>query len=174
MRAIRMLLSSAIIVGVAAVADGCHSASQSRLARWSRDSTTYETQLRAWQHDSLVIDSLGRLVPMDSMYHLRRAMLTAPRPVDYVPLIICARSGLRWRYGSRPYEAAQKRMDDRLSKEGEEATLRAMWERVPRSGAITIDMEKCGSRRSSEHAPDSVGVVSLEIEMPRPAPPKRP
>jgi hypothetical protein len=121
-----------------------------------------------------VIDSLGRLVPMDSLYRLRRTMLMAANPVDYVPLIMCVRSDLRWRYGSRPYEAAQKRMDDTLWKKGEDAALRAMWERVPSSGAISIDTEMCGWRRRSHQAPDSVDGVSLLFEPSRPVPPKRP
>ena len=166
---IAVMISSGVVS-----ADGCRAASQARRLRWSRDSATYETELSRWHHDSLVIDSLGRLVPMDSLYRLRRTMLTSPNPVDYVPLIICARSELRWRYGSRPYEVAQKRMDDTLWQKGEDAALRAMWDRVPGSGAVSIDMEKCGSRRTSEHAPVSVSGVSLEIEPTRPVAPKRP
>ena len=177
LRALSGLRPWSIVVMISclvASTDGCRAGSQAQRLQWSRDSATYQTELSRWRHDSLVIDSLGRLVPMDSLYRLRRTMLTSPNPVDYVPLIICARSELRWRYGSRPYEVAQKRMDDTLWKKGEDAALRAMWDRVPRSGAVSIDMEKCGSRRSSEHAPDSVSGVSLEVEPLRPLPPKRP
>ena len=127
-----------------------------------------------WRDDSVVIDSLSQLVPMDSLFRLRRAMLTATSPVDYVPLIMCAREDLLWRYGTRPFEAAQKRLNDTVWKHSEEADVKAMWERVPKSGAITIENEKCSSLRRSDHAPDSVDGVSLEIEPIRPVPPKRP
>lgn len=121
-----------------------------------------------------MIDSLRQLVPMDSLYRLRRAMLTATSPVDYVPLIMCAREDLQWRHGTRPVEVAETRLNDTIWKSSEEADVKAMWERVPKSGAITIDNEKCGFLRRSDHAPDSVDGVSLQIEPPRPIPPKRP
>jgi len=121
-----------------------------------------------------VIDSLGRLVPMDSMYRLYRTMLTAPTPIDYVPTVICLTGQLVWRYGSRPYSAGRKRMNDTLWKKGEETAARAMEDRTSRYETITIDNDKCGFLRRSDHAPDSVDGVSLEIEPPRPVPPKRP
>jgi hypothetical protein len=65
-------------------------------------------------------------------------------------------------------------MNDTLWKKGEEAAVRVMEDRTSRYETISIDTEKCGSRRRSDHAPDSVDGVSLEIEMPRPVSPKRP
>jgi hypothetical protein len=170
----RPLFIAAMITSTLSSADGCRGPSQARLARWAQDSSIYEAQLGHWRHDSLVIDSLSRFVPMDSLYRLCRAMLTATSPVDYVPFIICVRSELIWRYGTRPFEAAQKRLNDTLSKNSEEGDFKAMWERVPKSGAITIDTEKCGTRRRSDHAPDSVDGVSLEVQPPRPVAPNRP
>lgn len=168
---IRPWLIAAMIGGAVASADGCRARSQARHLQWSRDSATYETQLARWHHDSLVIDSLGRLVPMDSMYLLYRAMLTAPRPTDYLPTGICLAAHLVGRYGSRPYHAAHKRMNDTLWKKGEEAAVRAMEERTSSYEAITIDNDKCGL---IYQGPDSVSGVSLEIEPSRPVPPKRP
>jgi hypothetical protein len=170
----RPLFVAAIITSTLASADACHGPSQARLARWAQDSATYETQLSRWRHDSVVIDSLARLVPMDSMYRLFRTMLTAPSPIDYVPSVLCLTDDLVWRHGSRPYSAARKRMNDTLWKKGEEAAANAMEERVPKSGEITIDTEECGLLRRSDHAPDSVDGVALEIETPRPASPKHP
>jgi hypothetical protein len=174
MSAMRPLFIAAMITSTLSSADGCRGPSQARLARWAQDSSIYEAQLSRWHHDSVVIDSLSRSVPMDSLYRLRRAMLTATSPVDYVPLIMCAREDLLWRYGTRPFEVAQKRLNDTLWKNSEEADVKAMWERVPKSGAITIDNEKCGLLRRSDHAPDSVDGVSLESQPLRPVPPKRP
>jgi hypothetical protein len=165
---------AAMIGSAVASADGCRGGSQARRLQSSRDSAMYETKLSRWRHDSLVIDSLGRLVPMDSMYRLYHAMLAAPRPIDYVPMVICLTGELVWRYGSRPYSAGRKRMNDTLWKKGEEVAARAMEERTSKHETITIDNEKCGSLRRSDHASDSVDGVSLELEMPRPAPPKRP
>jgi len=170
----RPLFVAALMASTLASADRCHGPSQARLARWAQDSTIYETQLSHWRHDSLVIDSLARLVPMDSMYRLHRTMLTARSPIDYVPSVICLTGDIVWRYGSRPYSAARKRMNDTLWKKGEEAAANAMEERVPKSGEITIDNDKCGVLRRSDHAPDSVDGVSLEIEPLRPVPPKHP
>jgi len=172
--AIRSIFIAAVIMSTVASTDGCRAGSQARRIQWSRDSATYETQLSGWRHDSLVIDSLGRLVPMDSMYRLYRTMLTAPTPIDYVPSVICLTGETAWRYGSRPYSAARRRMNDTLWRKGEEAAARTMEDRTSRYSTITIDMEKCGSRRNSEHAPDSVSGVSLEVEPPRPVAPNRP
>lgn len=169
--AMRPLFIVAIITSTLASADGCRGPSQARLARWAQDSSMYETQLSHWRHDSLVIDSLARLVPMDSMYRLYRTMLTAPNPIDYVPSVICLTGDLVWHYGSRPYSTARKRMHDTLWTKGEEAAARAMEDRVPKSGVVTIDNEKCSLLRRSDHAPDS---VLLESQPPRPVPPKRP
>jgi hypothetical protein len=158
--------------GVSAV--GCRAGSKPRRIQWLRDSATYETELGRWRHDSLVIDSLGRLVPMDSMYRLYRTMLTAPTPIDYVPTVICLTGQLVWRYGSRPYSVGRKRMNDTLWRKSEQAAARAMEERTSRYETITIDNEKRGSLHRSDHASDSVSGVSLEIELPRPVSPKRP
>ena len=166
---ITAMISSALVS-----ADGCRARSQARRLQWSRDSATYETQLSRWRHDSLVIDSLGRLVPMDSMYRLYRTMLTTPRPLDYVPAVICLTGDLVWRYGSRPYSVGRRRMNDTLWKKGEEAAARAMEDRTSRYATITIDTEKCSLLYKIKHAPDSVDGVSLEIEPRRPVPPKRP
>lgn len=174
MSAMRLLFIATLIIGTGVGGDGCHAASPARLARWAQDSSMYETQLSHWRHDSLVIDSLARLVPMDSMYRLYRTMLTAPSPIDYVPSVICLTGELVWRHGTRPYSAARKRMNDTLWKKGEAAAVRVMEDRTSRYETISIDTEKCGSRRRSDHAPDSVDGVSLEIEMPRPVSPKRP
>jgi hypothetical protein len=174
MSAMRPLFVTAIMTSALSSADACHDSSQARLARWAQDSAMYETQLSRWRHDSAVIDSLARLVPMDSMYRLFRTMLTAPTPIDYVPSVICLTGDLVWRYGTRPYSMARKRMNDTLWKNGEEAAAQAMEDRVPKSGEITIDTEKCGVLRRSDHAPDSVDGVSLEIQPPRPVRPKRP
>lgn len=165
---------AAMISSIVVSANGCRARSQARRLQWSRDSATYEAELSRWRHDSLVIDSLGRLVPMDSMYRLYRTMLTAPTPIDYVPTVMCLTGDLVWRYGSRPYSAARKRMNDTLWKKGEEAAARAMEDRTSRYATITIDNEKCGLLHRSDHAPDSVSGVSLEIEPLRPVPPKRP
>jgi hypothetical protein len=174
MSAMRSLFIAAIMTSALASADACHGPSQARRARWAQDSAIYETQLGRWRHDSLVIDSLARLVPMDSMYRLYRTMLTAPSPIDYVPSVLCLTDDLVWRYGTRPYSTARKRMNDTLWKKGEEAPARAMEDRVPNSGAITIDTKNCSVLRRSDHAPDSVVGVSLEVQPPRPVPPTRP
>jgi hypothetical protein len=87
--------------------------------RWHQDSIAYSRRLSQWLRDSMVVDSLSRAVPTDSLYRLYRAMLFAKAPRPYLEPILCLQTNLNWRYGMQPAARAINRMKDTLWKRGD-------------------------------------------------------
>ena len=155
--------------------DACrppHPTNETSHERWQRDSIAYSERLSRWLHDSIVVDSLSRGVPTDSLYGLYRAMLVAKTPRPYLEPILCLQNNLNWRYGMQPTARAITRMKDTLWKPDEKGAVRAMEERMPSADFITLDNKTCGER--GRRAPDSLSGADIQIQWPRPAPPGRP
>jgi len=174
---IRTLCCGGPLLAVLAFAalDGCRPPRPSDAAThegWQQDSIAYSERLGRWLHDSIVVDSLSRAVPTDSLYALYRAMLGAKVPRVYLEPILCLQNNLNWQYGMQPAARAIERMKDSLWKADERDAVRAMEARMPNADFITLDNKTCGDR--GRRAPDSLSGADIQIQWPRPTPPRRP
>src|SRR6478672_3750071 len=79
---------------------------------WLHDSVAYHQRLAQWLRDSIVVDSVSRTVPTDSLQHLFRTLLGSPDPAPVLQEIDCEQFRLSWRYGSLPVMDAVQRMLD--------------------------------------------------------------
>lgn len=94
--------------------------------------------------DSATVDSIARLVPTDSLFHLRRAMLT-PKNFDVAAQAVeCERLRLEYRYGIYPVSLAVRRMQDTLWKSFHPETVLAHMARWPEMASVIIDPRACG------------------------------
>jgi hypothetical protein len=71
----------------------------------------YQERLIEWRRDSTVIDSLARLVDIDSLVQLRRAAIRAGTERPYLQAMLCEQHRLNRRHGFRPTELAVERVD---------------------------------------------------------------
>jgi hypothetical protein len=179
MRSRRPVLEPTLFLCFIVTATSCSSPSRdhARDSTWLADSSRYATRVSRWVHDSIVIDSLSRKVPTDSLYHLYRSMLVAPGPRPFLVSILCLQGNLDWEYGDLPGDLAIGRMKDTLWKPGEEKAYKAMESRLPPSDFITVSGKICGwagipkspdtvdgTPLDEGHNPDALG--------PRPKPPR--
>lgn len=118
-----------------------------------------DTVVLVLRRDSIVIDSLARLVNTDSLYRLYRAMLYSANPMVEYQEAICEEARILRRYGRRPGTLASERMSDTLWKPADIPLYNRIRDRMPRSHFFTISDSTCGPR--GPRAPDSIGGVSL-------------
>lgn len=116
-----------------------------------------------WQailrHDSLVIDSLSRLVNTDSLYRLNHALITATDIPGLLQAAACEQSRLVRRHGVRPLELALRRMEDTLWKNGPADGNSRIASRITAPGMVTVGERACGS--NGPVRPESVDGVML-------------
>jgi len=109
------------------------------------------------QHDSRVIDSLAHLVNTDSLYRLRRRLLTPGDTNQLLHEIMCETMRLSSRYGSRPYELAFDRMEDTV---WNDLNWRRRLEMEGYPGRFVV-LSDSGCVVTGPVAPDSIDGVSL-------------
>jgi len=137
----------------------------------SNADTSYQVALKQFLRDSTVIDSLSRLVPTDSLYHLYRAVLVASDPTIVMQQIKCEEFSLRWHYGSLPARDAIARMRDSVYKRNEQELVKRVEERFPEAGMFIVSPKDCGV--TGPRAPRGVNGTSLSTRaIIRPPPPK--
>jgi len=137
---------------------------------WRIDSTAYERAITKWNSDSLVIDSVSRLIDTDSLYRLNRNKVFAADPYPFLQPIACERFRLVRRFGALPLEQAMARMNDTLWKGIPDSTIRRYEATKSRPVSTVIGEEACGAR--GPVGPFVVKGVSMNASEGRPQPPK--
>ena len=124
----------------------------------------YEDALVDWRRDSSVIDSLARLVKVDSLIRLRRSTLQAGSERPYRQAALCEQYRLTRRHGSRPTELAVKRLDTAFT-----ATELQRFDDIrAASGPILIEVGDAVCAVTGPIAPREVAGVSLNQSNLRP------
>jgi len=110
--------------------------------------TSDTTRLREFREyaarDSVVIDSLARLVNTDSLYRLNRRLLDTTVTIKpLVQEILCERRRIVRANGFRPAEIALRRLMDTVWTRDERKRVR-IDERMPSAGFIEVSERMCG------------------------------
>jgi hypothetical protein len=132
----------------------------------------YRVRLSHWLRDSVVLDSMTRLVRTDSLYALyRRALDPGGVPESLVTAVVCEERRLGIRYGAIPSRRAISAMQDTVyADHGIDDGLRYFTAQMPNSGMIIGGRSVCGPNPPA--APRMIGVTPLDTELPpRPQPP---
>lgn len=135
----------------------------------------YLAKLEEWRRDSAVIDSLARLIDIDSALALRRAVLLAGTEMPYRQAIVCEFDRRAFQHGLRPAEFANKRLDSALTPEE-----RTRYQRISSTGAGLYEVSDSVCGPMGVRAPKEVHGVSLfQISFPplhpdSTSPPRRP
>ena len=128
----------------------------------------YRAAVANWKRDSAVVDSLAKLVNIDSLVNLTRHVIRARTFNPYAQAIACQFFRLSWRHGSRPSLLAIGRAKERHFTQDE----RAVYDRlsVAGNGRMTeLSEQACGPL--GPPAPDSVAGVDLNAALPKPSHP---
>ena len=138
---------------------------------WRIDSTAYERAMTKWISDSLVIDSVSRLINTDSLYRLNRNKVFAADPYPFLQPIACERFRLVRRFGALPLEHAMARMNDTLWKGIPDFTIKRYEATKSHPVSTVVGDDACGVR--GPVGPFVVTGVSMNASEGRPKPPKR-
>lgn len=117
----------------------------------------YRAKLEQWRRDSMVIDSLSRLVNIDSLVRLRRLALQAGSERAFRQEMLCEFYRLSRRHGYRPAQRAAERVDAAFS--AEELTRYDQIKARTGSGLYRVSDTACGP--IGEMAPQDIDGVSL-------------
>lgn len=146
-------------------------------AGWARDSAKNYPALVKWLRDSVVRDSVSRMINTDSLYRLHLVEAHAANPIPIVGKALCEQARLSFVYGSLPAEAAVKRMEDTLTrvvdkKDRERIDARLGHLSVDEQMSLGIGRAKCGDW--GPVGPTSINGTELDEATGRPLRPKPP
>lgn len=115
--AVRRRILQAVAVAVVGLIgfNGCarQSPDEATVEQWVRDSTAYESELRVYLRDSTVLDSLSRLVPLDSLDRLYSAIERSPQSMPLKEAAVCEVLRLGRLHGAMPLRLAMARLRER-------------------------------------------------------------
>ena len=97
----------------------------------------HEQRLKAFLRDSLVIDSIARTIPVDSLRSLYVHYLSDPDPLPSFQAMVCVRTGLARKYGAAA-EYAETWLRDSLFQRDPRAAARAE-RRLPATAIVSTD-----------------------------------
>lgn len=145
----------ALIVALSVIGEACLPGNSDRLDSGS----VGKSQQASTQRANFVVDSLSQLVNTDSLFRLRRAMLTSIDTAGLFNAMLCESYALQWQHGGIPADRAIKRMQDTVWQDMSSARRRELqrYPGRPISGAVTTACER-GAK-----APTHVDGVSLDI-----------
>jgi hypothetical protein len=126
--------------------------------------SAYLEQLAEWKRDSAVIDSLSRLINIDSLIQLRRATLRAGTERPFRHAGLCESHRMAWRHGLRPTMLADNRVDSAFTPE--ELRRFDQIRAATAGGLYEVGDSVCGPMGAP--APKEVGGVSLNVDRIRP------
>lgn len=115
---------------------------------------------RSGGRDFIVLDSLSRFVPTDSLYHLLRRQLRPGDTNAILAAVTCETRRLAWRYGAVPADFALRRMLDTVWRDVDGPTRRRM-ENYPGRFAATSDS---GCADFGNPAPAEVSGIPLNLQ----------
>jgi hypothetical protein len=135
------------------VISGCGGRSSSdRGIDQSAEMKSYVAELERFKRDSVVIDSLSRLVDTDSLEKLTAAALSANDERPYRQEITCEYLRQSWRHGSLPAQAARARLRTSMS----EADRRRL-DRISGTGSGVYELSERACGPLGPRAPSEVG-----------------
>ena len=107
--------------------------------------SVYQQQLADWLRDSVVIDSMARLVRTDSLYRLyRRALDPSGATIELVQQVWCEELRLSLKYGTIPSDEAIDRLLDTVYQDrGISNGFEYFAARAPSHGVV--ESSACGS-----------------------------
>jgi hypothetical protein len=168
----RSTLAIALCVAVSAFAQNCRSAgaggsssSSSASARAGADSL-YRVRLAKWLRDSIVLDSMTRLVQTDSLYRLyRHAVEPTGVSAALVQAVFCEEHRLEIRYGWVPSDRAVHAMLDTVFQDrGVRDGFAYFAGRAPAEGHVEGGRSVCGPYPPA--APLTIGETRLDTKLP--------
>jgi len=173
----RQLWSVPIVV-LALASPGCRSRQTSErvgLADSLPGDSVYASRLARWLRDSVVLDSMTRLVNTDSLFRLyRRALEPGQVSLEVLQEESCEEERLYIEHGSVPAKRAIRAMRDTVFRDhGIRDGMRYFISRAPAEGVIEGGARRCGPY--PPRAPDFIGATRLDTELgSRPRPSRRP
>jgi hypothetical protein len=151
----------------------CVAPSPEQIARWKKDSARYAGDLRKFLRDSIVVDSIARSIPMDSMVNLYRVLPTDPNPAHITQEIACEEHRTSFRYGVLPEILASRRMRANQFTEAQRRSWDAPQGRMPPMMVVEMSPQMCHTE-GWPPPPAEFSGTSLFDATRRPTPPRRP
>jgi hypothetical protein len=136
--------------------------------------SAYASRLARWLRDSVVLDSVTRLVNTDSLFRLyRRALEPGQVTVALVQEVSCEEERLAIGHESIPAQRAIQAVRDTVYRDhGIRDGFRYFASRAPAEGVIEGGRGRCGPY--PPRAPRVIGTTHLDTELgPRPRPPRK-
>lgn len=121
------------------------------------DMIAYAAKMEEWKRDSAVIDSLARLVNIDSLVQLRRAVLAVGTERPYRQASMCEFHRLSWRHGRRPAAWARRWVDSAFTS----VERRRFDEISSATGAGLYEVSNTACGPMGQQAPEAIAGVSL-------------
>lgn len=135
--------------------------------------SAYNARLTSWLRDSVVLDSMTRLVNTDSLYKLYRRALEPPGvTLALMTEVQCEEVRLEIRFGSIPGSRAIRAVEDTMYRDhGIRDGMGYFIAHAPREGVIETGRSRCGPYPPA--APRAIGTTRLDTDLPqRPRPPR--
>lgn len=170
--------SSVALLVLTIIALGCRSHQRGGRVEFADSlpaDSAYTSRLAQWLRDSVVLDSMTRLVNTDSLFRLyRRALEPGRVTVALVQQVSCEEERLAIGHESIPAQRAIRAVRDTVYRDhGIRDGFRYFASRAPAEGVIEGGRGRCGPY--PPRAPRIIGTTRLDTELgTRPRPPRKP